>query len=206
MSSLTQLNPEQAQEAISFISQTLGRPLSGDFGDLLRDGVILCEFINTLKPGSVRKINRGTAPFVQMENINSYLKAVADSGVENTYSFMTVDLFERKNLAIVALNIIAVKRHFGFGFDQVKTVNNNIFDAVAGETAAASLNLRENVTPQMVQQSFQTKAPVVSAGVTEVITTSLPMPTKTASVPKFCSSCGSPASGRFCSTCGFKLF
>lgn len=80
--------------------------------DLLKDGTLLCEFINALKPGSVPKINRLKAPFMQMvslfvweltlkENINRYLEAVRSCGIENTYLFMTVDLFERKNLAIV---------------------------------------------------------------------------------------------------------
>jgi hypothetical protein len=98
----------------------------------LKDGTILCEFINKLKPGSVPKINRQKLPFMQMENINRYLEAVAKHGVESTYLYekhpfvVTVDLFERKNLAIVALNLIAVKRHFGYGFEQVLLLQTHL--------------------------------------------------------------------------------
>lgn len=41
--SLTQLNPEHEKEARDFISETLGREITGDFGDVLKDGTILCE-------------------------------------------------------------------------------------------------------------------------------------------------------------------
>eukprot|EP01127_Copromyxa_protea_P002747 TRINITY_DN12706_c0_g1_i1.p1 TRINITY_DN12706_c0_g1~~TRINITY_DN12706_c0_g1_i1.p1 ORF type:complete len:213 (+),score=58.72 TRINITY_DN12706_c0_g1_i1:19-657(+) len=212
MSSLTQLNPEHVNEAIGFIAQILGRELSGDFGDILKDGTVLCEFINKLKPGSINKINRLKAPFMQMENINRYLEAVRNCGVENTYLFMTVDLYERKNLAIVALNIIAVKRHFGYGFEQTRTMSGSVFDAVGAGTTS-NPHLKENVTPEEVRASQA--ATIVSATPQGVAyqqqTTTLPMPTAApaAAAPpqvKFCSGCGTPATGRFCSGCGNKLW
>ncbi len=55
---------------------------------------------------------------MQMENIGSYIEATRALGVPAEYLFMTVDLFERKNLAQVALNIVSVKRQLGLGFQK----------------------------------------------------------------------------------------
>jgi hypothetical protein len=43
--SLTDLKPEVEAEARAFISETLGRQLEGDFGEVLKDGTILCEYV-----------------------------------------------------------------------------------------------------------------------------------------------------------------
>ena len=51
------------------------RQLSGkekgdaEFAEWLKDGTVLCEAINGLKPGSVKKISPSKMPFKQMENI-----------------------------------------------------------------------------------------------------------------------------------------
>ena len=39
-----------------------------DFGELLKDGSVLCNLINALQPGSVKKINTLKAPFKQVTN------------------------------------------------------------------------------------------------------------------------------------------
>jgi len=128
-SSLTKLNPEQEKEATEFIEQILpGTKLTQGFHESLKSGVILCDFINKLQPGSVKKINKLKAPFMQMENVGSYLDACRSFGIEPQYLFVTVDLFEGKNLAIVALNVLAVKRHFGYGFIRSTGSTGNVFE------------------------------------------------------------------------------
>merc|ERR1711976_309343 len=67
----------------------------------LKDGIILCNLANKISPGIISKIQKGKMPFVQMENINSFLMACKRIGVPDTDLFMTVDLFEAKNMSQV---------------------------------------------------------------------------------------------------------
>jgi len=114
----TRHEPEREREALQFVEQTLGQTLGSDFQDALKNGQALCNFLNKLSPGAISKVNTRSMPFMCMENINNYIEATQKIGIPSEYSFMTVDLWEAKNLAQVALNIIAVKRHFGFGFER----------------------------------------------------------------------------------------
>lgn len=66
---------------------------------------------NKIQPGIVKKINNGKMPFVQMENINAFLMACKQLGVPDTDLFMTVDLFEAKNLGQVVQTLHALGRH-----------------------------------------------------------------------------------------------
>eukprot|EP01129_Flabellula_baltica_P001330 TRINITY_DN11219_c0_g1_i1.p1 TRINITY_DN11219_c0_g1~~TRINITY_DN11219_c0_g1_i1.p1 ORF type:complete len:237 (-),score=57.70 TRINITY_DN11219_c0_g1_i1:38-748(-) len=119
-------DPEREQEALNFVAQITGESLS-DFHEDLKSGVVLCNFINTLSPGAVARINKRNMAFMCMENIEAYINA-SQTFVPTEYSFMTVDLWEGKNLAQVALNIIALKRHFGYGFEKQTAGGETILD------------------------------------------------------------------------------
>jgi hypothetical protein len=71
------------------------------FGERLKDGVVLCKLANTLRPGIVPRVIASRMPFKQMENINSFLRAVRALGVADHDCFETVDLFELKNVRAV---------------------------------------------------------------------------------------------------------
>lgn len=49
-------------------------------------------------------------PFVQMENINAFLVACKRIGVPDTDLFMTVDLFEAKNMPQVIQTLFVLGR------------------------------------------------------------------------------------------------
>ena len=76
----------------------------------LKDGVLLCQLVNKIRPGMVKKVNKMKMPFMQMENIASFLTAATAIGVGSSESFQTVDLFEAKNPVAVLLCLSSLMR------------------------------------------------------------------------------------------------
>ena len=100
-------------EARVWMEAVLGEPLGdGTLQELLKSGVVLCNLVNALKPGSVKKISTKKMPFMQMENIANYLAAVGPSGlgIPAFETFMTIDLYEEQNMQAVVLNIHSLGR------------------------------------------------------------------------------------------------
>jgi len=75
-----------------------GRDLAHEW---LKDGTKLCQLMNILSPGSIKKIHNSKMAFKQMENIGNFLKAAQTYGVNSIDLFQTVDLYENRNLAQV---------------------------------------------------------------------------------------------------------
>lgn len=67
-------SPTQDKEAQEWIEAILGKPFPAGqtYDDVLKDGQVLCELMNKIKPGSVAKINSSGGQFKMMENINKY--------------------------------------------------------------------------------------------------------------------------------------
>ncbi|CAM9839230.1 unnamed protein product, partial [Phaeothamnion confervicola] len=95
-------------KAKEWIEQVTGEVFSGAFAESLKDGVLLCKLVNTISPGSVKKINVSQMPFKQMENISNFLKACRACGVAEHSLFETVDLFEEKDMGIVVQCLFAL--------------------------------------------------------------------------------------------------
>lgn len=74
----------------SWIESVTGEKLTGTFAEALKSGVTLCNLVNKIKPGSVKKINTLKTPFMQMENINNFLNAARNLGVPANDLFQTV--------------------------------------------------------------------------------------------------------------------
>ncbi|KAI8054974.1 calponin homology domain-containing protein [Gilbertella persicaria] len=102
---------EREQEAKQWIEQLIGEPFpSHDFAEDLKDGVILCKVIGKLVPGQ-GKFKQSKMPFIQMENIASFLRGAEVLGVPKHDLFQTVDLFEKKNMTQVVDSIFALSRY-----------------------------------------------------------------------------------------------
>uniref|UniRef100_A0A8B9JBJ4 Calponin n=1 Tax=Astyanax mexicanus TaxID=7994 RepID=A0A8B9JBJ4_ASTMX len=53
-------DPQKEEELRLWINEVTGRKVPDNFMEGLKDGVILCELINALQPGTVRKINNSS--------------------------------------------------------------------------------------------------------------------------------------------------
>ena len=80
------------------------------FHEDLKNGVYLCNLINVIRPGSVKKINTSKMAFKMMENIGNFLSACESVGLSKMDLFQTVDLYEAENMPQVVNAIHALGR------------------------------------------------------------------------------------------------
>lgn len=150
-------DPEKEAIVINWIEEVTGEKFSSSFEETLKDGVLLCKLMNVLKPKSIAKVNASKLPFMQMENINNFLKVAESLGLKKHDSFMTIDLYEGKNIpqVINALFILASiaqklpgyngpkvglkmaeKREINFTEEQLRNARNQV-----GSSAVASVKI-----------------------------------------------------------------
>jgi len=147
-------DPERAKEAQEFIEEVTGEKFSSnDFHQSLKSGVLLCNFLNKLKPGSISKINKSNMAFMQMENIAAYVTGAKQAGVPDEYNFVTVDLFEGKDLAQVVLNVLSLKRTLGMGYTK---------QTKSSGTAISPFSTSDQTTAAKDQSSFVSREQTVA--------------------------------------------
>jgi hypothetical protein len=106
-------------EACEYVSSMCGvNVTSTNVASELKSGVVLCQLANKLKSGAINKVAQSTMPFKQMENIAAFIAFARSFGVDERNLFMTVDLFEAKNIKAVCTTIRELKRLSGGGFDK----------------------------------------------------------------------------------------
>ncbi|XP_069460311.1 calponin-1 [Ambystoma mexicanum] len=101
-------DPHKEQELRQWIEEVTGINIGANFMEGLKDGVILCQLINKLHPGSVKKVNESTQNWPQLENIGNFLKAITDYGVKPHDLFEANDLFETSNHTQVQSTLLAL--------------------------------------------------------------------------------------------------
>ncbi|XP_018562545.1 myophilin [Anoplophora glabripennis] len=108
---MSRRNKDLEAEVLTWIFGCIGEPVpAGDFEDILRNGVVLCNLMNKLAPGSVKKIQPKGTNFQLMENIQRFQAAAKAYGLPQEEIFQTADLFEKRNIAQVALSLFALGR------------------------------------------------------------------------------------------------
>ena len=84
---------------------------SRQFARVLKDGIFLCKLVNTLEPGTIKKIHEGNlSRFKMTENIFQFLTAARKWGCTEQDLFQTVDLYEERNMNQVLNGIYALAR------------------------------------------------------------------------------------------------
>uniref|UniRef100_A0A8D0GFA1 Calponin n=1 Tax=Sphenodon punctatus TaxID=8508 RepID=A0A8D0GFA1_SPHPU len=101
-------DPQKEAELSVWLESITGERIGSDFQKKLKDGVILCELMNKLQPGSVRKINRSNQNWHQLENLSNFIKAMANYGMNPVDLFEANDLFESGNMTQVQVSLLAL--------------------------------------------------------------------------------------------------
>ncbi|XP_058888632.1 LIM and calponin homology domains-containing protein 1a isoform X3 [Acipenser ruthenus] len=94
-------SPEPAfLEAQKWIEAVTGRCFGEkSFRSGLENGILLCELLNSIKPGLVKKINRLPTPLAGLDNIILFLRGCEGLGLKGTQLFDPGDLQDTSNRA-----------------------------------------------------------------------------------------------------------
>ncbi|XP_029700559.1 LIM domain only protein 7 isoform X9 [Takifugu rubripes] len=65
---------------------------SDDFRSALENGILLCDLINKIKPGTIKRINRLPTPIAGLDNLNVFLRACGKLGLKDAQLFHPGDL------------------------------------------------------------------------------------------------------------------
>ncbi|KAG1933859.1 calponin-3b [Pimephales promelas] len=99
---------QKEEELKYWIEDVTGMTIGENFQMGLKDGVILCELINKLQPGSIKKINHSKLNWHKLENLGNFIKAILAYGLKPNDIFEANDLFENGNLTQVQTTLLAL--------------------------------------------------------------------------------------------------
>uniref|UniRef100_A0A3B3C3S5 LIM domain 7a n=1 Tax=Oryzias melastigma TaxID=30732 RepID=A0A3B3C3S5_ORYME len=93
---------EAFQEAQRWIEAVTKKNFgSSDFRSALESGVLLCDLINKIKPGLIKRVNRLPTPIAGLDNLNVFLKACGKLGLKEAQLFHPGDLQDLSTRATV---------------------------------------------------------------------------------------------------------
>ncbi|XP_075051124.1 LIM and calponin homology domains-containing protein 1 isoform X2 [Mixophyes fleayi] len=93
------------REAQKWIEQVTGRSFGDkDFRTGLENGILLCELLNAIKPGLIKKINRLPTPIAGLDNVTLFLRGCKELGLKESQLFDPGDLQDNSNRTTVKLS------------------------------------------------------------------------------------------------------
>ncbi|KAM5192217.1 LIM and calponin homology domains-containing protein 1 [Mantella aurantiaca] len=104
---ITQDSPPDTacREAQKWIEQVTGRSFGDkDFRTGLENGILLCELLNAIKPGLIKKINRLPTPIAGLDNVTLFLRGCKEIGLKESQLFDPGDLQDASNRTTVRIS------------------------------------------------------------------------------------------------------
>ncbi|KAG9479600.1 hypothetical protein GDO78_011559 [Eleutherodactylus coqui] len=93
------------REAQKWIEQVTGRSFGDkDFRAGLENGILLCELLNAIKPGLIKKINRLPTPIAGLDNVTLFMRGCKELGLKESQLFDPGDLQDNTNRTAVRLS------------------------------------------------------------------------------------------------------
>ncbi|XP_056413054.1 LIM and calponin homology domains-containing protein 1 [Hyla sarda] len=93
------------REAQKWIEQVTGRSFGDkDLRSGLENGILLCELLNAIKPGLIKKINRLPTPIAGLDNVTLFLRGCKELGLKESQLFDPGDLQDNSNRTTVRLS------------------------------------------------------------------------------------------------------
>ncbi|KAG0760439.1 hypothetical protein G6F24_008319 [Rhizopus arrhizus] len=104
----------EEQLAVEYINKALGLSIQPEhLQKELKDGVILCNLVNQLKPGTIKNVGqKKDFSFIQMDNITRFLQGVRQLGMKECQLFETTDLYSAKDMSSVVHTILSLAELF----------------------------------------------------------------------------------------------
>ena len=133
--------------------------IGDDFGEGLRDGIILCTVANTIHANVIKRVEiKSKMPFKLMENVSAFLKACRVMGVNEFDLFETVDLFELKDLGNVVRCVFALGRAVQRNYPEFKGPTLGVKESCKNRRSFTSDQLAggKNIPAQQTLGSFRT--------------------------------------------------
>ncbi|KAL1924306.1 uncharacterized protein VTP21DRAFT_7341 [Calcarisporiella thermophila] len=96
--------------AREFIERTLDIRLNENLQQALKDGTVLCNLVNALRPGTIPPRKAKTMAWEQLDSINLFLKGAQQIGLKSSELFQPPDLFEDKNMVQVVNTLLTLER------------------------------------------------------------------------------------------------
>ena len=98
------LNPKQVNQITNWLSNILNDNTinSDNVFDKIRDGCLLCDAVNKIKPKTCKKYKRSKVAFICRTNIQIFINGCRKLGVPQT------DVFETRGILVVCILLYAI--------------------------------------------------------------------------------------------------